>query len=241
MDILEPASIPRCSVMPSATGTAGTRGSRSWRLCSACGWTPSSWPSIQAMHQPQSAPDRAGHRGLAGLWTASRQVIHPRFDCCVPRLLHRLAPYLGLGERGTIMVIAADRKQARVIMRYVSGLLHSVPMLSQLIEAERMESIDLANRITIEVHSALVPDHVAATPSLPPCSMNWPSGDPRKIAATPITKSSPPSTRQWPPSPMPCCYVPRRPTRARARCGRLSPLLRSGRSDPGLECRHPRR
>ena len=27
--------------------------------------------------------------------------------------------YLGPGERGTIMIIAADRKQARVIMRYV--------------------------------------------------------------------------------------------------------------------------
>jgi hypothetical protein len=63
-------------------------------------------------------------------------------------------PYLGIGERGTVMVIAADRKQARVIMRYVKGLLHSVPMLKRLIEAERVESIDLANRITIETHTA---------------------------------------------------------------------------------------
>ena len=31
-------------------------------------------------------------------------------------------PYLAVGERGTIMIIAADRKQARVIMRYVRGL-----------------------------------------------------------------------------------------------------------------------
>src|SRR5690349_18962614 len=37
-------------------------------------------------------------------------------------------PYLGPGERGTIMVIAADRKQARVILRYVKGLLQTVPM-----------------------------------------------------------------------------------------------------------------
>jgi Terminase large subunit, T4likevirus-type, N-terminal len=63
-------------------------------------------------------------------------------------------PYLGIGERGTVMVIAADRKQARVIMRYVKGLLHSVPMLKRLIQAERVESIDLKNRITIEVHTA---------------------------------------------------------------------------------------
>ncbi len=45
-------------------------------------------------------------------------------------------PYLGPGERGTVMIIAADRKQARVIMRYVKGLLDTVSMLAQLIEAE---------------------------------------------------------------------------------------------------------
>ena len=63
-------------------------------------------------------------------------------------------PFLGPGERGTIMIIATDRRQARVIMRYIRGLLKSVPMLAQLIEAERQEGIDLSNRITIEVHSA---------------------------------------------------------------------------------------
>lgn len=62
-------------------------------------------------------------------------------------------PHLGVGERGTITVIAADRKQARTIMRYVKGLLNLVPMLRQLIDAERVEGIDLKNRITIEVHT----------------------------------------------------------------------------------------
>jgi hypothetical protein len=61
--------------------------------------------------------------------------------------------YLNVGERGTIMVIAQDRQQARVIMRYVKGLLHSVPMLKALIERELVESVDLTNRITIEVHT----------------------------------------------------------------------------------------
>ena len=37
-------------------------------------------------------------------------------------------------------------------------------MLRQLIEAERAEGIDLTNRVTIEVHTALVQDR-AATPS----------------------------------------------------------------------------
>jgi hypothetical protein len=39
-------------------------------------------------------------------------------------------------------------------MRYIRGLLRAVPMLAATIEAERIESIDLNNRISIEVHTA---------------------------------------------------------------------------------------
>ena len=63
-------------------------------------------------------------------------------------------PYLGPGERGTVMIVAADRRQARTIMRYVRGILAAVPMLARTIETERNESIDLNNRITLEVHTA---------------------------------------------------------------------------------------
>ena len=63
-------------------------------------------------------------------------------------------PFLGPGEVGTIMVICADRRQARTIMRYCLGLLIAVPMLKQLIESETRESITLRNRIVIEVHTA---------------------------------------------------------------------------------------
>src|SRR5262249_51178979 len=45
--------------------------------------------------------------------------------------------FLGPGERGTIAIIAADRRQARVIMRYITGLLQGVPMLARIIETER--------------------------------------------------------------------------------------------------------
>ena len=52
------------------------------------------------------------------------------------------------------MVIAADRKQARTILRYCNGLLRETPMLAAQIEGETQESISLRNRITIEVHAA---------------------------------------------------------------------------------------
>jgi hypothetical protein len=61
---------------------------------------------------------------------------------------------LGPGERGTVMVIATDRKQARVIMRYLTALLQSVPMLAAMIERQDSESIDLNNRVSIEITTA---------------------------------------------------------------------------------------
>jgi hypothetical protein len=63
-------------------------------------------------------------------------------------------PFLGVGEQGCIMVIAQDRKQARQIMRFVSGMLHGAPMLAKLIVHETRETIELSNRIRIEVHTA---------------------------------------------------------------------------------------
>jgi hypothetical protein len=62
--------------------------------------------------------------------------------------------YLAPGERCTVMVIAVDRKQARVIMRYVRALIEGVPMLRKLVEREAADAIDLSNRVTIEVHTA---------------------------------------------------------------------------------------
>jgi hypothetical protein len=59
--------------------------------------------------------------------------------------------FLAPGERGTILILAADRKQSRVIFRFVAALLKQVPSLAKLVENERAESFDLNNRITVEV------------------------------------------------------------------------------------------
>jgi len=58
------------------------------------------------------------------------------------------------GETLIGMIVAADRKQARVIKNYISGLLHAVPMLAALVVNETRESIELSNGITIEIHTA---------------------------------------------------------------------------------------
>ena len=63
-------------------------------------------------------------------------------------------PYLGPGEVATIMIIARDRRQARVIKRFITGLLRSIPMLRQVIEGETQETIALRNSVSIEIHTA---------------------------------------------------------------------------------------
>jgi len=63
-------------------------------------------------------------------------------------------PYLAPGEVATIAVIAADRRQARVIFRYILGLLREVPPLSEIVENETGDTITLRNRVVIEVHTA---------------------------------------------------------------------------------------
>jgi hypothetical protein len=60
---------------------------------------------------------------------------------------------LSPGERGTVMVIAADRKQARITLRYIVAFLEGIPMLKALIVRRIAEEIDLSNGITIEVHT----------------------------------------------------------------------------------------
>jgi hypothetical protein len=57
------------------------------------------------------------------------------------------------GERGTIMIIAADRRQARTIFRYVAALL-KVPLLASFVDRSIAESIDLNNNVTIEILTA---------------------------------------------------------------------------------------
>jgi len=64
------------------------------------------------------------------------------------------SPKLSPGEVATVMVLAADRKQARSVMRYIGGLIRSNPMLERMVLREDRESIELINRCTIEVHTA---------------------------------------------------------------------------------------
>lgn len=62
----------------------------------------------------------------------------------------RLAP----GEVAVVLVIAADRRQARVVHRYIKGLIHGNAMLRRMVTRETEEIIELSNGTAIEVATA---------------------------------------------------------------------------------------
>jgi hypothetical protein len=62
--------------------------------------------------------------------------------------------HLAPGERGVAMVIAADRRQARVVFRYVAALFDGCPMLAPLVAQRTNEALRLTNGIDIEIHTA---------------------------------------------------------------------------------------
>ena len=96
---------------------------------------------------------------------------------------------LAPGERGTLMVIAADRRQARVVFGYISKLLSAVPMLSALVEKQGVESIDLVNGIRLRFTRRTF----AASADIPSSGRSWtksPFGR-RTTARVRTRKSSP--------------------------------------------------
>jgi hypothetical protein len=64
------------------------------------------------------------------------------------------ASVLTPGERGIGMVLAPDRRQARVCFRYIEAFLDHVPMLAAMVESRTKEAIHLTNAVSIEVHTS---------------------------------------------------------------------------------------
>jgi hypothetical protein len=63
-------------------------------------------------------------------------------------------PYLAPGERAVIPIIATDKTQAKIILRYVSALIGMVPAIAALADREISEVIDLSNFVSIEITTA---------------------------------------------------------------------------------------
>ena len=62
-------------------------------------------------------------------------------------------PFLTRGERGVVVVIAADRKQAATIFRYLREML-DIPLLKGIVSRETNELLELNNSVNIEIQTA---------------------------------------------------------------------------------------
>ena len=156
------------------TGVTLLRAMRDPKLFGPWFRNPTSWAAWRAFLSalfalPMGDDELATFRACTGRATPPAAPLHEAWLICGRRagksfILALVAVFLACfrdwrrhlapGEHATIMIIARDRKQARVIFRFIRGLLTGVPMLKALIEGETREVIDLRNQVTIEVHSA---------------------------------------------------------------------------------------
>ena len=112
---------------------------------------PDTFSSLTGLSEPPEAACEelwlvVGRRGGKSLVAALLAL----YEACFNDHQAQLSP----GEVATVMVLAADRKQAKVVFRYIGGLLNENPMFKRLIVREDRECIELSNRTVIEVHTA---------------------------------------------------------------------------------------
>lgn len=62
--------------------------------------------------------------------------------------------FLNAGETAAVIVLARDRDQAKIVFRYVKGILNSIPLLAKMVIAERADEIELNNSVTIMVKTS---------------------------------------------------------------------------------------
>jgi hypothetical protein len=79
------------------------------------------------------------------------------FVSAVVTLLWAIRDYsaiLAPGEVPVCMVIAADRRQARVVMGYIRGLLKAFSIFSSMLKRSTATTLELTNGTVIEIHTA---------------------------------------------------------------------------------------
>jgi hypothetical protein len=94
---------------------------------------------------------RAFLAGLFGIAMSEAQA--EVYRACTGRSGLPDRPFLAVGEKCTIMVVAADRKQARVVLRFVRGLL-AAPVLAKRVVNDVSDAIELQGDVVIEVITA---------------------------------------------------------------------------------------
>jgi hypothetical protein len=124
---------------------------------------------IAAMGEPLTPDELEAFKRFTGREAPPSQRVDELW-CCVgrrggkSRAMAVLATYLaGLcdysdklvkGERGVVLLLAPDMKQAKVLLDYAEGTLESTPIMKQLLASRTAETLTLTTGVTLEVRSA---------------------------------------------------------------------------------------
>jgi hypothetical protein len=68
-------------------------------------------------------------------------------------LFHKYEEFLAPGEKGYVVIVAADRSQASTILNYCRGILKGNPLFAAYLVEDLKESLHLSNNVVIEIHS----------------------------------------------------------------------------------------
>jgi hypothetical protein len=64
------------------------------------------------------------------------------------------SPVLVRGERGLVLCVGPDQRQAKITRDYIEGAFDTAPILATMVVGRTADSIELSNRISIEVRAA---------------------------------------------------------------------------------------
>lgn len=136
--------------MLSAILSRGGPGLPSWRLLLVCRWNDGQLEIFRACTGRAVAPIAAfqfvwlviDRRGGKSFVMAIIAVFLAAF-----RDWRR---FLSPGERAVVLLVAADREQAKILIRYIQGIL-ATPLLASLVENVTADSVDLKGSVTVEV------------------------------------------------------------------------------------------
>ena len=131
---------------------------KAWRVFLKASFAVPMTPDQLAIYQQQTGRTTPPTSPLNEAWLVCGRRGGKRFVLSTVAVFlacfHDWRPFLGPGEIATVMIVARDRRQARVIKRFIVGLLRSVEMLRGVIEDETAERVELKNRVVIEIHTA---------------------------------------------------------------------------------------
>jgi hypothetical protein len=122
---------------------------------------------IAAMGEPLTDDERAAFTALTGRAQEPLQRVEEMVSVVgrrggKSRAMATLTAYLAglyrhelaLGERGIVLCIAPDQRQAAITLEYAAAAFEASPILAQLIANRTADTLELSNCISVEVRSA---------------------------------------------------------------------------------------